>query len=55
MRHIKTVSTERPAPASNDYAMVTAVMSLLSSILGLLGQISAVFGISFNLGQKAGT
>ena len=52
MRHVRIVSTGRPASASDDLVTITAVISLLTSIMGLLGQISTVFGISFNLCQK---
>ena len=52
MKHVKTISTGRPAVASDSVAMFTAVVGLLTAILGLLTQISTVFGITSASGQK---
>ncbi len=54
MRHLRNVSAGRPAIASDDIATITAVVALATAIVGLLGQISSVFGISFSLTSKSG-
>ena len=54
MRHFKTISGERPAFASDAVATVTAAITLLTAVVGLLGQIGTVFGISFSLTSKRG-
>jgi len=52
MRHVKVVTAQRPAIGANDFTVISNLVSLLTAILGLLEQITTVFGINFNIGQK---
>jgi len=44
MRHIKTISAGRPAPA-NELTNISAFIDLLTSIVGLFSGVLSLFGL----------
>ncbi len=55
MRHISLISVRRPPAAADELTFLSTIISLLSSVVGLLGEISTVFGISLDLSKKGGS
>ena len=51
MRHVKAISAERPATADT-LSSLTALIDLLTAIVGLAGEIQSVFGVSVFLDKK---
>jgi hypothetical protein len=51
MRHIRTVSAKHPRPA-DEISTISSLIDLLTAIVGLIGDIHAVFGISSYLDKK---